>query len=376
MPRRPPGRPGPEDPRSGAPALLRELLDLAARPPRRWDDPRVLSLAVLALLALAAWFARRSPEPHVAGPAPAPSAEGYLFCSWNVENLFDDVDDPDVRDVDEDWFGTNPALVRAKVDHLAEALLMQADGRGPDILAVVEVENRHAAELLQDSLNHRLAPDLRYSYLIFRENRTGRHFAPAILSRLPGRIDPDFEFRPTLRILAGRIEAGGAPLTVLASHWTSRLTDQGGGRRAIYGDAHYRAARDLGPDADLLICGDFNDEPDDPSVRDHLHAIGDAAVVRDRRGPLRLLDLMAGPHPGTIEFRGRFQTFDHLVAAPGLLDPPGWVVLPETLRVADGPSLRIGRNGRPWRFGGPREAGPRGYSDHFAVTVRLRVPGG
>lgn len=370
MPRRRPSRPGPDDPRSGVTPLLRGLLDLAARPPRRWDDPRVLTLAALALLALAAWFARRSPS---SGPAPAPSAEGYLFCSWNAENLYDDVDDPAVRDADEDWFGTNPALVREKVDHLAEALLMQAGGRGPDVLALVEVENRHAAELLQAALNDRLAPDLRYSYLIFRENRTGRHFAPAVLSRLPGRIDPDFEFRPTLRILAARIEADGVPLTVLASHWTSRLTDQGGDRRAIYGDALYRAARTLGPAADLLICGDFNDEPDDPSVRDHLHAIGDAAAVRDRLGPLRLLDLMAGPRPGTIEFHGRFQTFDHIVAAPGLLDPPGWLVLPETLLVADAYPLSTARNGRPFRFGGPRTPGPRGYSDHFAVTVRLRV---
>ena len=373
MPRRRPSRTGPDDPRPGGPEILRRLLDLAARPPRGWDDPRVLTLAILALLALAAWYSRRGAAPAPAGPAPAPSAEGYLFCSWNVENLFDDVDDPDVRDADEDWFGNNKAVVREKVDHLAEALLRQAGGRGPDVLAVVEVENLRAVELLRDALNARLAPELRYSYVVFRENRTGRHFAPAILSRLPGRVDPGIEFRPTLRILAAVVEAEGAPLHILASHWTSRLTDATGDRRAAYGDALYRAARDLGPDADLLICGDFNDEPDDPSVRDHLHAIGDPAVVGDVRGPLRLLDLMAGPRPGTIEFRGRFQTFDHLVASPGLLEPPGWVALPGTLIVADDPSLRTGRNGRPWRFGGPNATGPRGYSDHFAVTVRLRV---
>ena len=30
---------------------------------------------------------------------------------------------------------------------------------------------------------------------------------------------------------------------------------------------------------------------------------------------------------------------------------------------------------RPWRFGGPNASTPRGFSDHFAVTVRLEVEG-
>ena len=32
------------------------------------------------------------------------------------------------------------------------------------------------------------------------------------------------------------------------------------------------------------------------------------------------------------------------------------------------------RIGRPWRFGGEKEKGPRGYSDHFPVTVKLKAP--
>jgi hypothetical protein len=40
------------------------------------------------------------------------------------------------------------------------------------------------------------------------------------------------------------------------------------------------------------------------------------------------------------------------------------------LIVASRPGDRLHR---PWRFGSSHEHGERGYSDHFPVTVRLRV---
>ncbi len=351
-----------------AAALLRGLRRLSG-------EQLAQVLLIVALLGAAAWIWRSGHRP----PPPPEAAEGgYLACVWNVENFYDDRDDPDIHDEDEDWFGRNPELVRQKVDRLCEALLMQGKGRGPDLVAMVEVENLRAAEMIRAALNRRLPEPLQYRYTFFRENRTGRHFAPAVVSRLPGAVDEGLQFQATLRILPVRLEVNGAPLTVLVSHWTSRLTDHDGTKRNRYGDALYRAARNLGGSADLLICGDFNDEPSDPSVRDHLHAIADASVVSHADGPLRLLDLTASLDParsGTIAYRGHRQLFDHIVASPGLLDPKGWLVLPATLRVEDGPTLRDGRADRPWRFGGPNERKARGFSDHFALSVRLSVGG-
>src|SRR5262249_62422410 len=76
-----------------------------------------------------------------------------------------------------------------------------------------------------------------------------------------------------------------------------------------------------------------------------------------------------GPSPTTR----RWQILDHIVASPGLLDPAGWLIVPETLYVENGPEVSFGRYQRPFRFGGPKEQNPRGVSDHFAVTVRLHV---
>lgn len=385
------------------------------RPPRPDPDggPRPDRLALLVgpalvlLIVVAAliWLLRAregpaqapAPAPRQPGPvaeAPAPrTAEGYLFCTWNVENLFDDRDDPASRDEDEDWFGRHPEMVRLKVEHLADALLRLDDGRGPDILAVVEVENRRAAELLRDALNARLPTELRYDGLVHRDNLTGRRIEPALLTRLrvvgdsidlgeifgkaskARRKDPhDFGIR---RILEARLEAEGAPLTVIVSHWTSRLTDQTDEKRSAYADALYGAFLDLharDPLADVLFSGDFNDEPGDTALVSHLHVTGDPRLVRapDRRP--NLLDLMSDRDPdrfGTYFFRGRWEILDHIVCSPGLLDAGGWRVLPETLRVVNNFPLRSNTDRRPFRFGGPQNQSARGYSDHFAVTVRL-----
>lgn len=317
-------------------------------------------------------------------PAP-PAATGrsdYLLCSWNVENLFDDEDDPNDHDADEDWFGRNPSAVGEKVELLAQALVLQNGGRGPDIVVLVEVESRRAAALLRDALNDRLAATDRYTALVFRENKVGRRVAPAVLARLPVRDDLTRSF-PSLRVLeAHLVGPGGAPLVVIACHWTSRLRGTGDSRRAVYAATVYGAVAEriaADPAADVLVAGDFNDGPDDPSVVDGLHAVADPALVVESArsgGPPRLLDLTARLDPdrdGTYRYRGRWEVFDHLVASPGLLDPAGWRVRPETVRTEHAPPLRDGADGRPRRFGPRTNPRPRGPSDHFAVSVRLEV---
>src|SRR4051794_535476 len=95
-----------------------------------------------------------------AGPTPAQPAEGYLFCFWNVENLFDDKHNPEEHNradkhYDEE-FAKNPGLVDEKVGKLSKVLLSMNGGRGPDILAVAEIESERAADLLRQRLNRDL----------------------------------------------------------------------------------------------------------------------------------------------------------------------------------------------------------------------------
>ena len=96
---------------------------------------------------------------------------------------------PGDRDYDP-WFAHDPAALRLKLDHLSEALVKMNDGRGPDIMALVEVESVRAAELLRDALNSALKKKgadeaLQYQNVLMKELTAGRHIAPAVITRLP-----------------------------------------------------------------------------------------------------------------------------------------------------------------------------------------------
>src|SRR5262249_29873914 len=159
---------------------------------------------------------------------------------------------------------------KLKLAHLSKALIDLNQGKGPDILAVAEVENVRAAELLREALNARLSDSsLHYSHLLMKDLSAGRHIAPAIITRLPVVKDKTRLHGRSERILEGHIVVQGQDLVVLASHWTSRLNDKTGEHRGRYGDQIYGVFKRMykrDPKVDLLVCGDFNDPPDAPSV--------------------------------------------------------------------------------------------------------------
>lgn len=330
-------------------------------------------------------YLRVPDQPPPVAPAPSPGPSGSLqLCFWNVENLFDDVDDdqldqPD-RDYD-DWFARDTATRRLKYRHLSEALLALNDGRGPDILALAEVESLRAVELLRDALNERLPdPTLHYTDTLFRDPRGGRTIATAFLARPPVRASRAQLLGRRQRILEGRFQLGDHELIVVAAHWTSRVTDKDGSSRGRYADAihgRYRSAVQSNPKVDFLVCGDFNDTPDDPSVVRHLRASGDAArVCRDPEAAL-LFNLLANKDPahyGTLYYHG-WLIFDQICVSPGLLDRDGWWCAPETVRVVNTLVQPGERIRRPWPFGGKGQSGPRGWSNHFPVTLQLHVAG-
>ena len=369
--------------------LIRRIRDLVAIarpfPLPRFAGPILIVVALaLAAGAVAYLAATEWSRPRVTPGSGVPrSVDGFLFVEWNAENFFDDRDDPTNRDALEDWFAAEPEMFARKVDALAKALLLHNDGRGPDILALVEVESLRCVEALRDNLNAKLPAEYQYTGAIHRPDRTGRRFGPAILTRLDVRdkLTRGAKEFGNRRILEVHLEHEGVPLVVLASHWTSRLRGEEAtaDKRAAYAKALYNRYLELRREyegIDVILAGDFNDEPGDPSLRDSLHAVSAPDMVlrglRDKEP--RLLDLVASPSlygRGTYSMNGRWEFLDHILAPPELLDSAGWSIRPETLAIGDFDELRKTRSGAPWKFGGEAQKGARGYSDHFALSVRL-----
>jgi endonuclease/exonuclease/phosphatase family metal-dependent hydrolase len=355
---------------------------------RRLRWPKLVALLIAILVAVLVWYEsqpQRGPEEHPPTTDGASAGE-YLFCFWNVENFFDDKLDDYSHTPDKEydaWFAQDPKALRQKLDNLSKVLAGLNGGRGPDVLVVAEVESVRAADLLRDALNRRLKdPGLHYQHVLMEEVASGRHIAPAILTRLDVDADKTRQLDRRRRILEGHVKANGHDLVVMASHWTSRLTDEEGEGRSKYADEIYHRFRELyakDPAVDFLVCGDFNDTPEDESVTESLHATGDRAAVRAGRGGPLLLDLFAGKDPqhfGTHNHRGKWYIFDQIVVSPGMLDDRGWSCDPDSVKTVN--DQTADKKGRPEDFGRESDKVPlaeRGYSDHFPVTVRLRVQG-
>lgn len=346
-----------------------------------------LLLALLPALLLTGYFVSGCDSPltqtdHQVLGSSAGSRE-YLFCFWNVENFFDDHRDGRTGPGDKEydgWYADHPEMLQLKLAKLTEALLRMNSGRGPDILAIAEVESVRAAQLLQGALNAKLAdPSLHYTSVLMKEVTQGRHIAPAILTRLPVVKDRTRSHGNRMRIIEGHIVVDGHELIVMASHWTSRLKEGNEKGRKEYADKLYGAANAIyhaNPSADILICGDFNDTPSDASVVENLHATGDVQAVRAGGTHVQLLDLMANKDANAgygTHFYRHWLIFDHIVVSPGMLDGAGWSCEPGSVAAFNSLAKPGDAKQRPWRFGGEKEKGQRGYSDHFPVTVKLKV---
>src|SRR5262249_8427968 len=146
----------------------------------------------------------------------------YLFCFWNVENMFDDQKDKRNR-IDEKYdseFADHPELLSAKLGNLSKVLLSMNDGRGPDILAMAELESERSLELIRNQLTKacgKKAPPSEQALL--KPVSAGRHIAPGILTRLPVVGDRTQKLgKNHHRILEGHINVNGHDLVVIASH--------------------------------------------------------------------------------------------------------------------------------------------------------------
>ncbi len=320
--------------------------------------------------------------PKAEPPKGPGTAAEYFFAFWNVENLFDDVNDGRMKRGDETYdpyFGDNPEALKQKLDNLATVIARMNGGKGPDILCCAEVESPRAAELLVNAVNVKL-PDqsLHYKTILFEEVGGGRDIGTPIITRLPVEEKRGKLIGRKMRILEGRVVVNGHELVVVASHWSSRISDKTGATRSKYADQIYGRFLSMyksNPKVDFLVCGDFNDDPTDDSVAKNLHATADLAEAKKGGEMPSLYNCLASKHAddaGTMYYR-KWHLFDHICVSPGMLDGSGWSVVPDSGAIV---AEMADNRGRPLRFGGPKDKtalSRRGAADHFAVTVRLRV---
>jgi len=341
---------------------------------------------------------------------------------WNVENLFDTTASPIAADLEftpaQGW--TEEAF-DAKVANLASIITQMHGGAGPDLLGLCEVENKGVVEVLMSeigrpdySVAHVEAPDIRgidcsliYSTEVFEDPPEADIKGHLVHFRYPTR--DIFQVRLTLK-------DNGAELNVFVNHWPSRSQGQfeSEPHRMTVGERCGQLVDrvlklnpeefDLAPDSaegltglnarwnrNVLLMGDFNDEPFNRSMTDYLMASKDLDKVEEvlKPGSGRQIPTMKAylerepvlfnlswpflgqPDTGTYFYgQGTSNTMnllDQWIVSRGLFYGESQLkVRPESAQIFRAPDMTTPDKKRPKKFDRNTK---KGYSDHFPIEL-------
>ena len=308
---------------------------------------------------------------------------------YNLENLFDTIDDPLKNDEEflpngaNEW---NTQKYMNKLHNMAYAISTIGTDWSPDGVAVLgmsEMENRTVLEDLvaQPELKdrnyqivHYESPDRRgvdvgllYNPKYFRltNSKTYRTVVPN---------DPDFITRDQL-VVSGLFD--GEPMHFIVMHWPSRA---GGEKRSLPGRVaaatlcRHIADSILNEDANakIIMMGDFNDYPTNQSVTKYLRATGKINNLKDGEFYNPMYELHQ-KGIGTNYYRDVPGVLDQTILTPALLpgDYNSYQLKNAMVHNKEFLKQHGGKyNGYPFRtFGSGVWMG--GYSDHFPVYVIL-----
>lgn len=308
---------------------------------------------------------------------------------YNIENLFDTIDSPDTNDTEYTPEGSKQWASERYWDKIAKIAKVIADigtdltPDGPAILGLSEVENKRVLnDLVNDpQIMHRAYRIVHYDSPDRRGVDVALIYQPkyfTYLSSMPFPLtldgEDDFYTRDVL-LVSGLFH--GEPMHILVNHWPSRR----GGERA---SMHKRNAaaklnrqiidslQQADPKAHILVMGDFNDDPNNDSVKKHLGTAWNKSKLKEgvlynpfsdfyRRGI------------GTLAWRDSWNLFDMIIMGQTLLseDKSTYTYLRAGVFNKRYLLQTEGRfAGYPFRtHAGDTFLG--GYSDHFPVYVYI-----
>jgi len=316
--------------------------------------------------------------------ATAAKENQLLFMWWNVENLFDTIDDPLTNDNEftpegsRHWTPKRLALKYLRLAHIIKLAGAEKSMNGyPDILALAEVENKQVFRTLLSFL-----PDHHY-HIVYHNSRDPRGIDIALaynsqsLRHLASRqVKIPLSGKATRDISLHEFTTGNTRFFLIVNHWPSRSLDRkwseplrlqaAESARAIVDSL---LAQD--PASNIIVAGDFNDEPDDPSIRQILRSINDRKKVLGP-SPLYLYNCWAQSDvPGSYHYRNRWNRLDQIMVSRSLLDGRRGLQISNSsfscFRPEQMQEPGSGIPSRTWK--GIRHRG--GYSDHYPLLLDI-----
>lgn len=304
---------------------------------------------------------------------------------YNVENLFDTLDSPGIKDEDFTPAGKlawETKRYKKKLESIAKVI----DAMGnPSLVGLAEVEN---LAVLQDLVKtepllnsdygiiHADSPDERGIdvALLYKKAdfvASGQKFLKMNLPKLDSLGDPS-----TRDVLMVKGKLKNVPITVFVNHWPSRSGGKAKTdplREFVAAEVKKEIQSLYQENMNVLLMGDFNDEPEDRSMAEVLGATRILEPIL-QNGLYNCFFENKLQGSGSYNYRGNWNQLDQIIVNGKFLDKKSGcqyldsAVFQKPWMMYTDPKFGLSPNRT---YGGPNYYG--GFSDHLPVQIRVLV---
>ena len=303
---------------------------------------------------------------------------------YNVENLFDVVDNPNTADDDftpkgkKSWTQKRYNIKIRKLSSVISQLGVNRSKNPPAIVGLVEVEN---AKVVSDLANSSYLRKHHYGYVHYdspdeRGIDVALLYSKVAFELLDSKTYPVYleketgERDYTRDILKVSGNLYGELVHILVNHWSSRREGviESEPKRIITAETarliiEEIKEKEMSPK--IIIMGDFNDDPTSKSVQEYL-------VQDDFYNPMK--SMLDKEKLGTLTYDGNWNLFDQIIFSNNFLEEKKGSLYFKHAEIFNKRWMKTNRGkykGSPFRtYIGPWYKG--GFSDHFPVYAFLK----
>jgi predicted extracellular nuclease len=324
---------------------------------------------------------------------PSQSFEQYTVAFYNVENLFDAINDPQVVDEDftdfgrKNWTENRYQKKLTKISDAISKIGFELTGKLPAIVGLAEVENK---KVLHDLITQPKLAQSTYDFIHYNSpDERGidvallydtQFFIPSHSEPLVIHLENEEGVRDATRdILYVEGVLAGTPVHIYVNHWPSRRdgTETTDAKRVEVASQLVQHLEKKDPNSKrtdqyleikethhVIIMGDFNDDPENKSIKEGILPMGFDNIT----APLKKF------HRGSLNHQFKWNLFDQIMISESLHNDVPNSLYFHKADIFDDIMLRQWKGkyrGQPARtFAGKNYKG--GYSDHFPVFALFR----
>lgn len=317
----------------------------------------------------------------------AQEREALRIMFYNVENLFDIEDDSTKNDNDflpEGRMHWNKMRYNTKLNHIYKVIIGVGEWAPPEIIGLCEIENHKVLNDLciktplskfEYKIVHYDSPDYRgidvaLLYLNKKFKVVHHMIIPVNFPNEPKKKTRDILYVKGIGLKTDTLH-------IYVNHWPSRRGGQSNTEKyRIHAARILKHSVDsiltLNPSANIVLMGDFNDDPENESIKillnTHKKDTNDTSLCN-------ISHLYPHNKAGTLKYRGTWNTFDQFIVSSALIktkttfyvsSQKSQIYAPEYLLIPD--DNYTGK--KPFRtYTGPTYKG--GFSDHLPIYIDI-----